>query len=194
MIDTIIAFDGFSFGSVIPVIFVVIAVVYGIATSLVKVKKMKKAAAHKTVEEEPPQKQPEHVKTLDEEFEESHKKRNSQVKYMDNEYAHRKSVVSHDDTDDVVIKERVAKEKPKTVPHKHPEAQPSAGKKIVAEKVPKPAGSLGELHDEGCAEHGDIRYVLQEVATADTDADVETAELQRLIVWSEILNKPKYKR
>lgn len=194
MIDTIIAADLSSINGVIPIIFVVFTVVFGIASSLSKYSKLKKAKTRKDSTEEVPPQQPERVKTLDEEFEESHKKRNSQVKYTDNEYAHRKSVVSYDDTDDVVIKEKLAKEQPKTPQHNHPKAQPSAGKKVVKEIKPKPAGSLGKLSDEGCAEHGDIRYVLQEVDTADNDIDAETAELQRLIVWSEILNKPKYKR
>lgn len=70
-------------------------------------------------------------------------------------------------------------------PHTHPAADPGDGE-VLRERVPSPAGSLGEIRDEGCAEHGDVRYVLKDAP----EAPEEITELERHVVWSEILGKP----
>ena len=92
-------------------------------------------------------------------------------------------------------KEKEAKKKKQAAAqkkHSHPAATPSVGQKVRQEKVVT-SGSLGDESAEGCDEHNDIRYVLEEIQTGDSEADKQTAELQRLIVWGEILNSPKYK-
>lgn len=78
--------------------------------------------------------------------------------------------------------------------HKHPSAAPSPGTRIRVEKRPAPTGSIGYVGDEGCGEHDNLRYVLEEVDTRDKDADKEIAELQKIVVWSELIGKPKSER
>lgn len=74
--------------------------------------------------------------------------------------------------------------------HSHPAADPGSGK-IIRERVPSPAGSLGELRDEGC-EHSDIRYVLADAPAEEDDGEMN--DLRRFVVWKEILGEPAARR
>ncbi len=102
-----------------------------------------------------------------------------------NAYSARKDVKTIDDTSGNVVKSKdICEQAKEPVPHKHP----SASGKVRAEKKPK-----SDAHgDEGCA-HNDVRYVLDDVIPKD-ETDENVKELQRAVVWSEILSNPKYKK
>lgn len=102
-----------------------------------------------------------------------------------NAFNARKEVTSVDDTSgNVVVAKDVCDAAKEPVPHKHPAA---SGKR----KVEKKPLSEGE-GDEGCA-HNNVRFVLDDVMPKD-NTDENVKELQRLVVWSEVLMKPKYKK
>lgn len=65
------------------------------------------------------------------------------------------------------------------------------GDKYRIEKVPV-MNSIGGKSDEGCKEHYDVRFV--KVDDAQPEKKHELTELQKVIVYGEILNNPAFKR
>lgn len=63
--------------------------------------------------------------------------------------------------------------------------------KYRVEKVPV-MNSIGGKSDEGCKEHYDVRFVKVDEET--TDKRKELTELQKAIVYGEVLNNPAFKR
>ncbi len=66
----------------------------------------------------------------------------------------------------------------------------SDGDKYRIEKVPV-MNSIGGKSQEGCAEHYDVRFVKVD---AQPEKKRELTELQKVIVYGEILNNPAFKR
>ena len=105
-----------------------------------------------------------------------------------NAFNARKEVKTVDDTSGNVVRSKDICDAAKApVPHKHPSATPAKGK-VRVEKKPLVAGE----GDEGCA-HNDVRFVLDDVMPKD-NSDENVKELQRIVVWNEILSHPKFKK
>ena len=105
-----------------------------------------------------------------------------------NAFNARKEVKTVDDTSGNVVRSKDICDAAKApVPHKHPSATPSKGK-VRVDKKPHIAGE----GDEGCA-HNDVRFVLDDVMPKD-NSDENVKELQRIVVWNEILSHPKFKK
>lgn len=78
--------------------------------------------------------------------------------------------------------------------HVHGAQSPTVGGKkaeVRTEKVPR-SGSLGGESEEGCLEHRDERFVIEDIPTL-TESESGIIDLQKYVVWAEILNKPKFK-
>lgn len=105
-----------------------------------------------------------------------------------NAFNARKEVKTVDDTSGNVVRSKDICDAAKApVPHKHPSATPAKGK-VRVEKKPLAEGE----GDEGCA-HNDVRFVLDDVMPKD-NSDENVKELQRIVVWNEILSHPKFKK
>lgn len=68
--------------------------------------------------------------------------------------------------------------------------------KGVVERYDPIVGSLGESDDEGCNELDGVRLVEHDEAYCDDDTHSEIKdyyELQKTIVWGEILNEPRFR-
>lgn len=105
-----------------------------------------------------------------------------------NAFNARKEVKIVDDTSGNVVKAKdICDEAKAPVPHKHPSANPAKGK-VKVEKKPLAEGE----GDEGCA-HNEVRFVLDDVMPKD-NSDENVKELQRIVVWNEILSHPKFKK
>lgn len=105
-----------------------------------------------------------------------------------NAFNARKEVKTVDDTSGNVVRSKDICDAAKApVPHKHPSATPTKGK-VRVEKKPLAEGE----GDEGCA-HNDVRFVLDDVMPKD-NSDENVKELQRIVVWNEILSHPKFKK
>lgn len=67
----------------------------------------------------------------------------------------------------------------------------SSGDKYRVEKVPV-MNSIGGRSTEGCQEHYDLRYVKED--EEEPEKKTELNELQKAIVYGEILNDPAFRR
>ena len=74
------------------------------------------------------------------------------------------------------------------VKHSHPAY--SGGNNIVENKKTY-VGSLGKISDEGCVQHGDMRFVSAPVAPS---AKVVRNKMREYVIAKEILGKPKCKK
>ncbi len=83
------------------------------------------------------------------------------------------------------VKEKT-QSKPKEQNHSHPSEKHSK----IEEKKPI-YGSLGEVNDEGCVEHNDLRFVQTSLPTEEKQRN---DKLREYMIFSEILGKPKCKR
>lgn len=191
---------------VLPIVLVAVFIVLSLISSGVKGAQAKKKQGKKSpvLAEVPPDSKSTAEKSPDEQFDEIVKKMEAQKsaanahrdekqkaknqKNDKNRYDSRNAVSSSDDTGSQHKGEKKASAADK---HSHPVEKTAAGTRVRVEKKPTPTGSLGEDNDEGCGEHGDLRYVLEDVSTADEDAAGDLKELQRLIVWGEILDTPR---
>ena len=58
------------------------------------------------------------------------------------------------------------------------------------EKVPV-MNSFGGMSTEGCSDHYDLRYVKIDAETTETR---ELSDLQKVIVYGEVINQPAFKK
>lgn len=78
--------------------------------------------------------------------------------------------------------------------HTHGAMTPTVAGKPVTIRTEKvySSGSLKGESSEGCLEHKDIRFIIDDIPVAsESNANIE--DLQKYIVWAEILDKPKFK-
>lgn len=203
---------------ILPVIIVVIAAVVSVVSAISKKVKTNKSKGSKTppsagkkptIKEDAVSQRATEA-TPDEQFEvvmkkmeaqksasnahRDEKRREKNKKQSDRfRYDTRKNVQTVDDTGGKVITETNPKEKTVEGPHSHPAMKNDKNSKVKVEKKPSSAGSLGEDNDEGC-DHGDVRYIIDDVVSQDGDSAQDIQELQRLIVWRDILGRPKSKQ
>ncbi len=78
--------------------------------------------------------------------------------------------------------------------HTHVAMTPTVAGKSVTVRTEKvySSGSLEGKSTEGCLEHKDTRFIIDDIPVAsESNANIE--DLQKYIVWAEILDKPKFK-
>lgn len=72
--------------------------------------------------------------------------------------------------------------------HAHPAAKSNSRQEIK----PRYTGSLGDIKDEGCVEHGDTRFVIEEKSVENNS--ISHSKLKEYLIFSEVLGKPKCKK
>jgi len=72
--------------------------------------------------------------------------------------------------------------------HTHPAANTNVKKEIK----PRYTGSLGDVLDEGCVEHGDTRFVIEQKQVEKNT--ISHSKLKEYLIFSEVLGKPKCKK